>query len=131
MKKRRYYKSDYERLKNRRLAVLRKYKNKEYVPPEQTVIDVLTLFLPVLEADIEEEAWSICYGEDDDQEAKQIVKRMTLDIRTFMNRYGGQLKKIADCDKMVEHDRMIKTMDKDLEQLFSGCAGTQRKGDIT
>lgn len=118
MKKRRYYKDDYERLKNRRLSVLRKYKNKEYVPPEQVVIDVLTLFLPVLEADIEEESWSICYGEDADQEAKQIVKRMTLDIRTFMNRYGGQLKKIADDDPMLQSDKIIRNMDKDLEELF-------------
>lgn len=109
--------------------MLRKYKNKEYVPPEQTVIDVLTLFLPMLEDSIEEEAWSICYGEDADQESKQIVKMMTQDIKTFMNRYEWQLKKICDCDKMVEHDRMIKTMDKGLEQLFSGCAVTQSKGD--
>lgn len=94
-KRRRFNISDYEKYKNRRRLVLLKHRDKEYVPCEQTIIDLLTTFLPIMEDTIEEEAWSVCCGDDPDQEAKRIVKDIRRDVRLFLCRYERQLKKIA------------------------------------
>ena len=98
MMKRRYYKSRFEQFEKRRKEVLRKYRDNEYIEPERTVLDILTLFLPVFEDSIEEEAWSICYGDDADNEAKRIVKDIKKDITLFLCRYEAQLNKIASED---------------------------------
>ena len=104
-KRRRFNISDYEKYKNRRRLVLLKHRDKEYVPCEQTIIDLLTTFFPIMEDTIEEEAWSVCCGDDPDQEAKRIVKDIRRDVRLFLCRYERQLKKIALEDPVFKVDR--------------------------
>ena len=115
-KRRRFNISDYEKYKNRRRLVLLKYRDKEYIPPEQTIIDLLTIFFPIMEDTIEEEAWSVCCGDDPDQEAKRIVKCIRRDVQLFLCRYERQLKKIASEDPVFKVDR--DKLKQELNQLF-------------
>lgn len=115
MRKRRYFRSEFERYEVKRKNVLRKYRDKEYIPPEQTVIDLLSFFIPLMEDNLEEEAWSICYGDNKDEQAKEIVQNMKSDIKTFLFRYRRQLNKAIDEDVLLKCRNSLK--DIDAEQL--------------
>ena len=115
---RRWFKSDFERTEHKRKAVLRKLRDDEYIPPEQVVIDLLTVFLPVIEDTIEEEAWSICYGEDADQKAKNIVKEIRRSVLVFLNKYERQLKKIGENDLAFKCQNVLSGLSEDLGKYF-------------
>lgn len=83
-RRRRIYKTDFERYEVKRKSLLQRYKNGEHIPPEEIALAVLTIFLPLMEDNIEEESWSICF---DDEQSKQIVKEIKSDVQMFLLKY--------------------------------------------
>lgn len=75
----------------------------DYVPPEEAVIGVLKLFVPSYADNIEEEAWSICIGDEEtrDNEAIRIRNKVLRDVTWFLSRYESQLKDIASKDELL------------------------------
>ena len=105
-----------------------KYRDKEYIPPEQTVLDLLNLFLPLLEDNIEEEAWSICIGDGADDTAKDIVQDINRNVRQFLNRYQGQLQKIASDDPLLKNQEALNSMNSsEIGQYLSDMTQVRRR----
>lgn len=114
MKKKTFYKkSPLEQLEVKRLASLRQYQGNRYVAPEQTVLDILNLYLPSYEDNLEEECWSICCGDNPDEEAKAIVAEIRRNVQTFLMRYETQLKKICAEDILQQGQQVIDRMNAD------------------
>ena len=107
MKRRFYRKSDLERLEVKRLASLRNYKNGRYVPPERTILDLLNLYFPSYIDNLEEECWNVCYGENADAEAKEMVKAIRRNVNIFLMRYEAFLKKTCEEDELLKNQLVI------------------------
>lgn len=112
MKRRFYKKSDLERLEVKRLASLRNYKNHRYVPPEQTILDLLILYFPSYIDNLEEECWNVCYGDNADAEAKEMVRAIKLNVGLFLIRYEAFLKKTCEEDELLKTQIAIDKMQK-------------------